>query len=211
LVFNRIITLKDTWTAQTTSSDAPSTSKKPPTASLEAKRASPSLTPEEQSTLETLKSRGLNDAEALILARDADLRAYLERTGDIAATSSFVIQFGLREDSSVAPDQLAGLMALVSNGSLSRNMAKTVVERALESGESPLEIVEREGLQQVSDTGALEPVVAEVIAANPDKLEAYRGGRTGLLGFFVGEVMKRTKGAGNPQLVQTLVKAKLEG
>ncbi|NJK45242.1 MAG: hypothetical protein HC933_14070, partial [Pleurocapsa sp. SU_196_0] len=92
-----------------------------------------------------------------------------------------------------------------------RNMAKTVLERALETGESPLEIVERDGLKQVSDSSTLEPLVEEVLRANPDKLEAYRGGRTGLLGFFVGEVMKRSKGAGNPQVVGGLVKRKLEG
>jgi glutaminyl-tRNA synthetase len=220
LIFNRIITLKDNWTPQTTSSDAATKPRKTistPETPVGAKHASPAsqptleLSPEEQMQFESLKSRGINDAEALILARDAELHAYLERTGEVAGASGFVIQLGLRDDSRVAPEQLAALVRLVGDGSLSRNMAKTVLERALETGESPLEIVERDGLKQVSDSNTLEPLVDEVLRAHPDKLESYRGGRTGLLGFFVGEVMKRSKGTGNPQVVQTLVKRKLEG
>jgi glutaminyl-tRNA synthetase len=228
LVFNRIITLKDNWTISAISNvttaantgktkathetpvGASNTVRKGETHASPTSQPTLELSPEERTQFEFLKSRGINDAEALILARDAALQAYLERTGDIMATSSFVIQLGLRDDSKLAPERLADVARLVADGSLSRNMAKTVLERALESGENPLEIVERDGLKQVSDAGALEPVVAEVIAANPNKLEAYRGGRTGLLGFFVGEVMKRTKGAGNPQMVQALVKQKLE-
>ena len=168
------------------------------------------LTATEQATLETLKARGINDADSLVLARDADLRSYLNAVGNDAA-SSYVIQFGLREAGRVTPAQLRALLEMLSVGSLSRNMVKDVLEQALASGVDPLEIVERDGLKQVSDTGSLEPLVIAVIAANPERVEAYRAGRVGLLGFFVGEVMKLTRGAGNPQLVQALVKAKLEG
>ncbi len=216
LVFNRIITLKDTWAAKVDSNitQSPNTGVATVTVShpVGAQHAAPALSLEEQATLEFLKSRGINEAEALILSRDADLRTYLEGApGDITLLSSFVIGFGLRPGSSVTPDQLARLVGLVTDGSLSRNMAKDVLERALETGTDPLEIVAREGLRQISDSSSLELVVDAIIAENPDKLEAFRGGRVGLLGFFVGEVMKRTRGAGNPQLAQGLVKQKLEG
>ena len=225
LVFNRIIGLKDSFPQTIFGKGIPSEEdfgkddigqKKPkPAQPVGATGRSPpqptlELSPLEQATLETLKARGINDADSLVLARDADLRSYLESVGDDTA-SSYVIQFGLREPSSVAPAQLRALLELLQSGSLSRNMVKDVLEQALETNTDPLEIVERDGLKQVSDTGSLEPIVEAVIAANPEKLEAYRAGRVGLLGFFVGEVMKLTRGAGNPQLVQALVKAKLEG
>jgi glutaminyl-tRNA synthetase len=218
LVFNRIITLKDNWANAVISS----TTQNPNTAqgkfTVGAKHASPSqpqptleLTAEEQAMLETLKAKGLNEADALMFARDAELRAYLEQTSDPVSSAGFVSAFGLRADAKVSPAQLSALVALVTGKSINRNTAKTVLERALETGDDPVQIIEREGLRQVSDTSSLEPIVLEVFKANPDKLEAYRGGRTGLLGFFVGEVMKRTKGAGNPGVVQALVRAKLEG
>lgn len=220
LVFNRIIGLKDNWTvnANSTVTQAPTigsanatVSSKTAAQPVEATGRSPlqELTLLEQATLETLKSRGINDADSLVLARDADLRSYLESVGNDAG-SSYVIQFGLREPSPVTPAQLRALLELQSSGSLSRNMVKDVLEQALATGVDPLELIEREGLKQVSDTSSLEPMVDAVIAANPEKLAAYRAGRTGLLGFFVGEVMKLSRGAGNPQLVQSLVKAKLE-
>ena len=228
LVFNRIIGLKDNWTVTATSNTqlqfgtkaqatvaVTATSSTPLQFGTEAKatvgvQQQSTLNPNEQAILETLKARGINDADSLVLVRDADLRSYLNAVGNDAA-SGFVIQFGLQTSSSVTPAQLRALLEMLGAGSLSRNMVKDVLEQALASGVDPLEIVERDGLKQVSDTSSLEPMVIAVIAANPDKLEAYRAGRVGLLGFFVGEVMKLTRGAGNPQLVQSLVKAKLEG
>ncbi len=216
LVFNRIIGLKDNW-VDSLASDTSGIKKiimkqAKPVGAQHAAPAQPTLelTADEQVTLETLKSRGINDADSLVLMRDADLRSYLNSVGDDAG-SSYVIQFGLRESSRVTPAQLRALLEMLQSGSLSRNMVKDVLEQALATNTNPLEIVEKGGLKQVSDTTSLEPLVIAVIAANPDKLEAYRAGRVGLLGFFVGEVMKKTKGTGNPQLVQAMVKAKLEG
>ena len=80
----------------------------------------------------------------------------------------------------------------------------------LEEDKDPASIVEERGMKQVSDTGAIEAVVDEVLAANPDKVAAYKGGKTGLIGFFVGQCMKAMKGQGNPKLINELLAKKLD-
>jgi glutaminyl-tRNA synthetase len=175
------------------------------------------LSPEQYKASIAYKDRGIGEEESWVLAREPELAEYLERAakhGEIGALSSWVVNdLGprLREgDVKLEPAQLARLVKLVSTGQLSRNQAKTVLEKALETGEDPGQIVEREGLRQVSDAGALEPVVNAVIAANPDKVAAFKSGRVGLMGFFVGQVMQQTRGTANPQLVQEIVKRALE-
>jgi aspartyl-tRNA(Asn)/glutamyl-tRNA(Gln) amidotransferase subunit B len=84
-----------------------------------------------------------------------------------------------------------------------------VLEKMLETGEGAAAIVEREGLKQTTDTGAIEAAVDAVLAANADKVEQYRGGKEALFGFFVGQTMKAMAGKGNPQLVNQVLKTKL--
>ncbi|MBT5187418.1 MAG: Asp-tRNA(Asn)/Glu-tRNA(Gln) amidotransferase GatCAB subunit B, partial [Kordiimonadaceae bacterium] len=86
-----------------------------------------------------------------------------------------------------------------------------VFELMLETGSSPETIVEEKGLKQVSDTGAIETMIDEILAANADKVEQYRGGKDKLYGFFVGQVMKQTGGKANPQVVNQLLRPKLDG
>lgn len=82
---------------------------------------------------------------------------------------------------------------------------------ALETGAAPVEIVEAKGLRQISDASAIEPIVDRLVAEHPDKVRAFRGGKTALAGFFVGQVMSETQGRANPQVVQDLVARKLGG
>jgi len=89
-------------------------------------------------------------------------------------------------------------------------MAKEIFAKMYETGESPEAIIEREGLRQISDSGALEKIVEQVIAANPKQLEQYKSGKTTLIGYFVGQVMKASKGQANPAAVNDLLKAKLQ-
>jgi aspartyl-tRNA(Asn)/glutamyl-tRNA(Gln) amidotransferase subunit B len=88
-------------------------------------------------------------------------------------------------------------------------MAKDIFAKMYEAGESPDAIIEREGLQQISDTSALEKIVDEVIAASPKQLEQYKSGKTTVIGYFVGQVMKASKGQANPAAVNELLKTKL--
>ena len=113
------------------------------------------------------------------------------------------------EDSPVTPQGGAELLALVAGGTISGSIAKQVLEKMLETGDGAEVIVEREGLKQTSDTGAIEAAVDAVLAANADKVAEYKGGKEALFGFFVGQTMKAMQGKGNPQLVNEVLKAKL--
>ncbi len=111
--------------------------------------------------------------------------------------------------SPVSPIQAAQLLALVADGTLSGSLAKQVFEVMLETGDDPAKIVEDRGLKQTSDTGAIEAVIAEVLAKNPNQLEQYRGGKEALFGFFVGQTMKAMGGKANPGVVNDLLKKEL--
>jgi aspartyl-tRNA(Asn)/glutamyl-tRNA(Gln) amidotransferase subunit B len=113
------------------------------------------------------------------------------------------------EDSPVTPGQAAELLALVADGTISGTIAKQVFEVMLETGDAPGKIVEERGLKQTSDTGAIEAVIADVLAKNPNQLEQYRAGKTALFGFFVGQTMKAMGGKANPGVVNELVKTAL--
>jgi aspartyl-tRNA(Asn)/glutamyl-tRNA(Gln) amidotransferase subunit B len=113
------------------------------------------------------------------------------------------------EESPVTPGQAAELLALVADGTLSGSLAKQVFEVMLETGDAPGKIVEERGLKQTSDTGAIEAVIAQVLAKNPGQLEQYRGGKVALFGFFVGQTMKAMGGKANPGVVNDLLKKAL--
>ena len=106
--------------------------------------------------------------------------------------------------------ELGALVGLVDSGVISGKTGKDVLTIMVEEGGEPAAIVERRGLEQITDTEAIRAAVAEVIAAHPDKVEQYRGGREGLAGFFIGQVMRATDGTANPELVNDLVKAQLD-
>jgi len=113
------------------------------------------------------------------------------------------------DQSPVSPRQGAELLGLVADGTLSGTLAKQVFEIMVDTGEDPGRIVEERGLKQTSDTGAIEAVIAEVMAANTDKVAEYRGGKDKLFGFFVGQTMKAMGGKGNPAMVNELLKKAL--
>jgi glutaminyl-tRNA synthetase len=104
---------------------------------------------------------------------------------------------------------LAELVAMVEDGTLSGSAAREVLSEMMDSGEAPTAIVERRGLRQVSDPDALAPAIDEVVAEHPTKVDEYRAGRSGLLGFFVGQVMRKSGGRANPELVKALLERRL--
>lgn len=111
--------------------------------------------------------------------------------------------------SPVSAAKLAGLLELIENQTISGSIAKTVLDKMFESGKDAAVIVDEEGLKQVTDTGAIEAQIDEVLAANPDKVVEFRSGKDKLFGFFVGQVMKATGGKANPAMVNDLLKKKL--
>lgn len=112
-------------------------------------------------------------------------------------------------DSPISAEQLGGLIKLISDDTISGKIAKDVFADMYETGKDADAIVEEKGLKQVTDTGAIEAIVDEVIAENPDNVEKYRGGKDKLFGFFVGQVMKKSQGKANPGVVNKLLKEKL--
>jgi aspartyl-tRNA(Asn)/glutamyl-tRNA(Gln) amidotransferase subunit B len=112
-------------------------------------------------------------------------------------------------DSPVSAENLGGLLDLIKDGTLSGKLAKDVLEAMFETGKPPAAIVEERGLKQVTDTGAIEAMIDEVMAKNADKVAEYRSGKDKLFGFFVGQTMKAMQGKGNPALVNDILKRKL--
>jgi aspartyl-tRNA(Asn)/glutamyl-tRNA(Gln) amidotransferase subunit B len=127
------------------------------------------------------------------------------------------LQRGLREhertlaDSPVTPQRLGELIDLVQGGTISATAAKDVLSELFTSKATPAEIVERKSLAQISDSGELERVVDGVVAANPDLVAKYRGGKTGVLGALVGQVMRESRGRANPKLVNELLVRAMDG
>ncbi len=109
----------------------------------------------------------------------------------------------------VSPQDLADLLQLVETGQINRNTGKDVIELAFASGQSPLEIVESQGLRQISDSDELERLADELLAKHPDQVERYRSGKKGLIGWFVGQIMAQTQGKANPGAVKDILQRKL--
>ena len=111
----------------------------------------------------------------------------------------------------LAAAQLAGLVKLVDAGTITRNTAKSLIPRLRGTDRDPAELVAAEGLAQVSDRGALDAAVADVLAKHPAQVAEFRAGKERVLGFLVGQVMKATGGKANPQVVQELLRKALAG
>jgi aspartyl-tRNA(Asn)/glutamyl-tRNA(Gln) amidotransferase subunit B len=109
----------------------------------------------------------------------------------------------------VAPEHLGELVRLLNQGELSGKLAKEIFPKMYAERLAPSFIMERDGLRQISDSGALEKIIDEVMAANPKQVEQYRGGKTAVMGFLVGQVMKASKGQAAPGAVNDLLKQKL--
>lgn len=113
------------------------------------------------------------------------------------------------KDSPVSAENLGKLVELVTSNVINGKTAKDVFAIMAETGGDPEKIVEEKGLKQVTDSGAIEAVIDEVIASSPENVAAYKAGKTALMGWFVGQVMKASKGKANPGMVNQLLKSKL--
>jgi Asp-tRNAAsn/Glu-tRNAGln amidotransferase B subunit (PET112 homolog) len=114
-----------------------------------------------------------------------------------------------RSELKYTPAQIAQLIKMVDDELISTKIAKQVFEEMSKSGEEPTKIVESKGLVQISDPAIILPIIDEVISKNPDNVEKFKAGNTKLIGFFVGQVLKATKGKGNPKVVNELVARQL--
>ena len=169
-----------------------------------------------------VREYGLREYDAEVLTQSRAISEYFETaariSGDAKTTANWVMGdlAGLLKaegtdiaDSPVSAQHLGELVKLIVSGELSGKLAKEVFPKMFATGEAPAVIVEREGLKQISDSGALETAVAQVIANNPKQVEQYRGGKTTVMNFLVGQVMKATRGQANVAAVTELFKQKL--
>jgi aspartyl-tRNA(Asn)/glutamyl-tRNA(Gln) amidotransferase subunit B len=167
-----------------------------------------------------MKDYGLPSYDAGVLVAERVQADYFEavakgRDGKMAANWVINELFGRLnkegkdiETSPVSADQLGTIIDLISDGTISGKMAKDLFEIVFVEGGDPRTIVKERGMIQVTDTGAIEAAVDQVMAQNPDKVEQARA-KPGMLGWFVGQVMKQTGGKANPQAVSDILKAKI--
>ncbi len=169
-----------------------------------------------------VREYGIPPYDAGVLTLSRDLADFYEKTvkvcGKPKIASNWVMGdfLGHLKDekidvtaSPVKPETLGDMINLIEDGTISGKIAKEVFEDMYKTGRSPKEIIEEKGLVQITDEGALEKTVAEVLEANPSQLEQYKGGREKLFGYFVGQVMKASGGKANPKLVNQLLKKML--
>jgi aspartyl-tRNA(Asn)/glutamyl-tRNA(Gln) amidotransferase subunit B len=165
---------------------------------------------------------GLREYDAQVLTATRAMSDYFEKvaaaSGDPRAAANWVMGdlAGLLkaegreiEESPVSAENLGRLVALIAQGKISGKLAKEIFPKMCAEGGSPETIMEREGLTQISDTGALGKIIDEVIAANPKQLEQYRSGKTTVINFFLGQVMKASRGQADPAAVTKLLQEKL--
>ena len=187
----------------------------------EVKARLPELPAERRDRL--MGSYGLREYDAQVLTLTRETGDYFERaaaaSGDGRSTANWVIgdlmallKANGREisDSPVKAEQLGELVKLIGQGELSGKLAKEILPKMFETGDAAPAIMEREGLKQISNSGALEAIVDEVLAANPKQVEQYRGGKTAVMGFLVGQAMKVTRGQANPAAVSEVMKKRLD-
>ena len=232
-VFNRIVTLRDSWLKIVRRGDGSGEPRRSRgaqaapgnAARVPAERRAPvpaELTAAQHSRMEHYRDRlGIAPGDALLLASDHSLAGFFEEAvlahDNARSVANWVIN-ELRpqlkdaplESLPLTPARLAELVALIDGQTISGNAGKQVFAEMAAKGGGPADIVERLGLRQVADAAQLEPVVDAVLAANPDNVARYRQGKTNLLGFFVGQVMKSTSGKADPRLVNDLLRAKLD-
>ncbi len=164
----------------------------------------------------------LSAYDAGVLVAERETAAYFEavargRDGKVAANWVTGALFGALnksgtpiDESPIGPEALGGLIDRLSDGTISGRIAKEVFDIMLETGRGADAIIEERGLKQVTDTGAIDALVDDVIARNPDKVADYRGGKDKLIGWFVGQVMQASKGKANPRAVNDALRAKLD-
>jgi aspartyl-tRNA(Asn)/glutamyl-tRNA(Gln) amidotransferase subunit B len=166
---------------------------------------------------------GLREYDADVLTQSRAISEYYERAaaaaGDPRVAANWVmgdVAAALKSDgrdfseSPVSPESVGELIRLMREGEISGKLAKDIFGKMYTTGDSPRAIIEREGLRQITDTSALEKIVDEAIAASPKQVEQYRAGKTTVLGYFVGQVMKASRGQANPAAVNDMLRRKLQ-
>ncbi|HEX6135654.1 MAG TPA: glutamine--tRNA ligase/YqeY domain fusion protein [Longimicrobiales bacterium] len=230
LVFNRTVTLRDTWAkvapgAPGRSDGRPDrTQKRAPRKRAPQQREARAAPAERDPALEGRLRRyqaelGVPAEQADVLTRDVAISTFFENAMAAGAAPLSAARLIVNELPREARERLDSLptdgtavgtlVRMIDAGEISSSAAREVLDELIRSGGAPGDIVERRGLRQVSDEAALRAAIDDVLRDHPDKVEQYRAGRTGLLGFFVGQAMARTGGRANPAVLKSLLEAAL--
>ena len=227
LVYNRIVSLRDSWAGRKEAAPAAESVPKP------RKKTQPASTGTRKDPAELLDDDGLARFselqrryeiardDAAVLAADPVLVDFLDAAAAEStrpqALANWILHEVRREmksrgttQISIVPADFGRLVDLVEDGTINSSAGQRVLAAMMDGDGSPDAIVEREGLLQESDSAALAPLVDEVLAENEAKVAQYREGKTGMMGFFTGQVMRRTQGRANPQVVQSLLRERLD-
>lgn len=227
LVFNRTISLRDTWSRKNESR------KNEPRKSQSREGEPRGTTP--RNPLSGLDEKEIVDAERLnrefgvalssaaMIVPDPAWMSYfesvaseLESQDQAVAVSNWIVQEMLPaypgqdpESSGIKPAALARLVSLQAADTISSRIAGEIFTLMLETGKDPDTLIDEKGIQQISDVDSISRLVDQVLAEFPDRVAAYRGGKTGLIGFFIGQIMQRSDGKANPKLTQTILRERL--
>lgn len=166
---------------------------------------------------------GLSEYDASIVVEQMDMALFFDESIKLGANIKTSINFLMGEiaaylkeeklsinDSKLTPQNLTELVNLIEKGTISNNIGKQIIFTMLKEGTTASEIVEKQGLSQISDEGALKEIVQKIVDSNPEQVTAYKSGKVQLFGFFVGQIMKETKGRANPKTINELLKSVLE-
>ena len=162
---------------------------------------------------------GLSEYDASVIVEQMGLALLFDKVLELGSNPKTAVNFIMGEiaaflkedhieitDTKLTPENLAELIALIEKGTISNNIGKQIIIEMLKDGTKASVIVEKKGLSQISDEGAIKELVQKVVDAHPNEVEAYKNGKTNLLGFFVGQIMKETKGRANPKTVNQLLR-----
>ena len=162
---------------------------------------------------------GLSEYDASVIVAQYELAMFFDEVLKAGGNPKIAVNFLMGEvaaylkeqklsinETKLTPENLVELIGLIEKATISNNIGKQIIVEMMETGEKASAIVDKKGLSQISDTGAIREIAQKIIDANPSQVEAYRGGKDKLFGFFVGQVMKETKGRANPQSVNQILK-----
>lgn len=233
LIFNQIISLRDTWAEQDEAERAAEIERlrqeKEREKELQRQRSQAGdrdlvedLTTKQRGRFqEYVEDYGLNRDDAALIARDDELSEFFEKVNETYETPTLTANWIVNQLMAVMKDQSLGdllfgagefaqLMRLIDEEAITSSGAGEVFEILVNEGGEPESIVDEKGLRQVDDTAVLAAVVEQILQANPDEVARYKDGNTNLLGFFMGQVMRETTGAANPEIAKQLLQEKLE-
>ena len=166
---------------------------------------------------------GLSEYDASVVVEQMELALFFDKVLEAGANAKTAVNFIMGEiaaylkeeklelkETKLTPENLAELISLIEKGTISNNIGKQIIIEIMQTGKPASQIVEEKGLSQISDESAIKEIVQKVVDANPNQVAAYKGGKVQLFGFFVGQVMKETKGRANPKTVNDLLKSILD-